>query len=88
VHRAGAEEAVDLGLQPGLHLVAQLAPPAGEELDAVVLERVVGGGDDRRRVALGGREPGHAGRWQHADIGHVEALGHEPGRKRGLEKRS
>ena len=85
---AGGEQPVDLGLQPGLHLVGQLAAPGGEELDAVVLEGVVGRGDHRRRVAVGGREPGHARRGQHADVGHVGALGHEPGRQGGLQERT
>ncbi len=63
VERSGGrglgQEGVEGGLELLLHVVGQLAAPGGEELDAVVGPRVVGGRDHRAGHAPGGAHPRH-----------------------------
>src|SRR5690606_12522219 len=67
---AGAQARLDGVLDGVLELVAA----AGEELDAVVGHRVVGGGDDHTEVDVGRRgEVRDAGGGQHAHLDDVEA---------------
>ena len=65
---AEEDDVLDLLLQ----LVRELKALAVEDLDAVVLEGVVAGGDDDARVRpLIHRHPGHAGGGQGAQVHHV-----------------
>src|SRR5699024_1664321 len=82
--RAGVLQAVERVLDFLLHRVVELGAAGGEELDAVVGHRVVGGGDhhaDVGAVIVGEVRDGR-GR-QHAHAQHVDALGGEAGGQRG-----
>ena len=82
VDRVREHEPLDLRLD----LVGQLEPRPAEELDAVVLERVVGGGDDHPGVrAECPREERDPGRGERTDEQHVDAHRADAGRHRGLE---
>jgi hypothetical protein len=82
----GAHGFVEGRLDGQFHVVRQLGAARGEEFDAVVLERVVGGGDDHAGLqaqgagqigdARGGHRPGQAD---------VDAGRGEPGLQRGFQ---
>src|SRR5207247_9628089 len=61
----------------------QLQPVAVEELDAVVLRRVVRGGDDRAEIE---REQRDGRRWEHAGEHRVPTRSHDPTRESLLER--
>ena len=72
---AEEDDLLDLLLQ----LVGQLEALAVEDLDAIVLEGVVTGGDDDARIRpLVHRHPGHAGGGQGAQVQHVGPRGAQP----------
>src|SRR5579883_2010432 len=70
-----------------LHLVRELEPRRGEELDAVVLHGIVRRRDHRAGVhlELAGEERDPGGR-QHAEAEHIGARGAQRGRERGLQQ--
>ena len=68
--------------------VGELAPARGEELDAVVLERVVARRDHRRRGAALAREVRDAGRREHAGEDDVGTFGADARDQRGLDHRA
>ena len=81
----GDRERAQLLLDLALEHLGDLAATAGEQLDAVVAERVVAGGDDRTgRTALT-RRVGDAGCGEHAHQEDVGTLGAETGDQRRLE---
>ena len=66
--------------------IGQLGALGAEELDAVVVIRVVAGADDHAQAgALGARQIGHARRGQGAQQHHVHAGRVEPGLQRALQ---
>ena len=74
------------GLDLALPVVAEFAALGAEELDAVVLERVVAGADHHAQTgALGAREIGHAGRGQRPQQHDVNACRIETRLQRALE---
>jgi len=82
--RAGRHQVADLG-EPGLHPDRQGVGPA--ELDAVVLSRIVAGGEHRARVAeVAGGEVELVGGGQadqdHVGAGRGRAVGERPGEVR------
>jgi hypothetical protein len=83
---APAVGAGEARLDPRLDLVGQLVAVRPEQLDAVVLERVVRGGDDHAKIGLErAGQHGDGRRRQGAEQDHVHAHGHEPGGQRRLQ---
>ncbi len=84
----GRRRLVDQRLDPGLDLVGELHALAVEELDPVVVEGVVGGGDDRGEVEAEAldEDRGGGGR-QDAGQQRVPACGGDSGGQRGLQHR-
>ena len=76
------------GLDGRLDLVGELAPAGGEQLDAVVGERVVRGRDDRAGDAGVGRHPRHRRRGRHAEQEGLDTLGRQAGDEGGLQHRA
>jgi hypothetical protein len=85
---AAGDQAIELGLEPFLDGVVELATPSGEELDAVVGEGVVRRGDDRRGDVLACRHPGDARGRQDAKVVDVGAVRAEPGDQCRLQHRT
>ena len=77
---------VQLGLDGGFHRVRQLVAAAGKELDAVVIERIVRGGDDDPGLqAQRAREIGHGRRRHRPASIHVDTRGRKPGFQRRFQ---
>ena len=85
---AAVHERIELGLERGLDIVAQLAAPDGEELDAVVGIPVVRRGDHRPGDALVRRRPCHHRRRHDPEGVHSCPFGREARGERRLEHRT
>ncbi len=71
-------------LDPSLDIVPELHAPGGEQLDAVVVKRVVGGRDHGRRHAAVSRHPGHGRCRQHPKVLDLDTGGGQtPGQSGG-----
>ena len=82
VAEVGRHQRLDLGLR----LVGQLEPVRPEQLDAVVLERVVRGRDHDAEVGpQAARQQGHRRRRQRPHQRHVDAGGQEAGHQRAFD---
>ena len=81
-------ERLELALHARLRDVVEFAAAGGEELHAVVGERVVAGGDHRRGEVVRRREVGDARGGEHARVEDVRALGAQAGDERGGEHRA
>ena len=74
--QAGGHQRLDLAF----HLVGQFLAVGAEELDAVVLEGIVRGGDHHAQIgAQGARQHGDGGGGQRAELEHIHAHGGEAG---------
>ena len=81
-----AAGAVDQRFDRQLLLVRELVAVRTEELDAVVVIRIVGGGDHDAEIgAERARQHGDGGRRQRAEQEHVHAGGEKPGGQRLLD---
>ena len=68
------------------YLVRQLLATCGEELDAVVWHRVVGGGNHHAQIrTIVIRQVSNCWGWQHAHAHHVHAAGSQTGRNRRIQ---
>ena len=80
--RARREKLFDSHL---LHFL-QFVSAGTEELDAIVLHRIVrSGDDDPQRGPAHARRPRHGGSWQHAERDRIRSTGAKPPRDCGLE---
>ena len=78
-----AEESLDLIFE----CIVELVAPAAEELDAVVLERIVGCGDDDAEVnVLSGGEMRNRGGREDTDASDIDARGREARTDRVVEE--
>ena len=86
LREARTEISGEQGLDLALDLVGELVAIGAEELDAVVLELVVGGGDHDAEIgAHGGGQHGHRRRRHRAEQQHIHAHGGEARDHGGLD---